>query len=598
MDLSTNIPEEDAGGKKKSRLNRPVSACETCRKLKTRCESVSGKKACRRCISLGIVCDLPGTDKGLPLEGMASFNDVDTKLASIEQKLEGVQNQISIAPEGIDARLAQLERSVEELGRLIRGAVHPSLSVHAISRPQQDTQHMPGSSTSVYLDDTVGNGIMRPVLLMRNLQTQFFGPKQDFSDEVLALGNVVSAGIIRASLSRHLIQMQVTSKFIKHYGFWISVNHKHDLPDDFERNHPLLFSTACLLASRFVPSIGRTASHEIYLMVRRLASSVVLKPPPLRYEELQGLLLLSMFSPTIQTAMPIDSWLMSALGINHATLHLNRSVDMILPGNSDYMLLPKLRIWNALCLTHIQRSMVQKKFVDYCYDILETPKSCFEDVKLSAEVLLYWETAHLLNQKQRMDESENPIFDELAEWKLSWKQVFDNPRSVTVRFSYMFCYLLLYRVSLRAQTSSIILKDAALKVSREILEVFQELDFTVILDLPDYYFFITVYAALTLCKFTISDPLIAMTQESLIDLAPNNEHIAFRFGTVLQEIRQKAAAAGTSVMNQTNREIGIDGLTSNEHYAWDVFMAAYYPRNMDTLDHGLDGTLLSDETQF
>lgn len=160
-----------------------------------------------------------------------------------------------------------------------------------------------------------------------------------------------------------------------------------------------------------------------------------------------------------------------------------------------------------------------------------------------------------------------------------------------MRFSYLFCYLLLYRVSLRAQASSIILKEAALKISREILGIFQDLDFTIILDLPDYYFFITIYAALTLCKFTISDPLIATTQESLMDLAPNDEHIAFRFGTVLGEIRQKAAAAGTPLTNQTNGGPDVDVLSSNEHYAWDVFMAGYYPQDMDS--PGRDNTLMA-----
>jgi hypothetical protein len=142
----------------------------------------------------------------------------------------------------------------------------------------------------------------------------------------------------------------------------------------------------------------------------------------------------------------------------------------------------------------------------------------------------------------------------------------------------MFCHLLLYRVSLRAQAPSIVFKEAALRVSRDILEKFQELDFTVILDLPDYYFFIVIYAALTLCKFIVSDPLIAMTQEWLEDLAPNEEHIAFRFGTVLREIRQKAAAVGTP-MDRIDDPDGLSS-TSNEHYAWDVFMAGFCPQNI------------------
>lgn len=145
-------------------------------------------------------------------------------------------------------------------------------------------------------------------------------------------------------------------------------------------------------------------------------------------------------------------------------------------------------------------------------------------------------------------------------------------------------------MSLRAQSSSEILKDAALKTSREILNLFQDLEFTKILDLPDYYFFITIYAALTLCKFTIADPLITTTQESLMDLAPNDEHIAFRFGTVLDQIRQKAAAAGT-LTDQLDGVPDVDAVTLNDHYAWDVLMAGFYPLNMDI--PGLDQSGLS-----
>jgi hypothetical protein len=68
--------------------------------------------------------------------------------------------------------------------------------------------------------------------------------------------------------------------------------------------------------------------------------------------------------------------------------------------------------------------MVQQKFVDYCYEILELPDSCFEDARLSAEVLIYWKTGHLLNYSHGLAEGENLIFDELVEWKSSWEQIF------------------------------------------------------------------------------------------------------------------------------------------------------------------------------
>jgi hypothetical protein len=142
-----------------------------------------------------------------------SFNTVQARLARIEQSLEGRQVDIARLPGDIDSRLARLERSIEELSGLIRGTIHaPAQGPPTASKPRQDTR-TPCSTTSVESNEKPGNGVTRPVLLVRNLQTQFFGPKRDFSDEVLTLGSVVSAGIIRMSLARHLIQMSVDPLF-------------------------------------------------------------------------------------------------------------------------------------------------------------------------------------------------------------------------------------------------------------------------------------------------------------------------------------------------------------------------------------------------
>jgi hypothetical protein len=59
-----------------------------------------------------------------------------------------------------------------------------------------------------------------------------------------------------------------------------------------------------------------------------------------------------------------------------------------------------------------------------------------------------------------------------------------------------------------------------------------------ILDSPDHNFFIVAYAALTLCKFTIDDPLIAKVRGFLFHLALNDEHIAYRFACIVRELQQ------------------------------------------------------------
>lgn len=289
--------------------------------------------------------------------------------------------------------------------------------------------------------------------------------------------------------------------FDEHYSQWISTPTSSSilLPQPHlsavSQQSPLLFSTACLLAARFHTyphSLPKSVGHEMYLLVRRLAAAVVLKPPPLRYNEVQALLLLAMFSPTVQTAMPIDSWLMSAIAISHVTLHIgmgksgggNSLVNMGRDetrhdadhdrGGSDQRI-QTLRLWNHLCLTHIQyisppklyvqsfqrpltwcrfsigngrQSMVQQKFIDHCTGLLQLQSlrinsridSYVGDCRLVAEVMLYWKTAQLLKdvQVQQPDPSgeckiaislpalttdcgdEELVFTELAAWRAEW----------------------------------------------------------------------------------------------------------------------------------------------------------------------------------
>ena len=135
---------------------------------------------------------------------------------------------------------------------------------------------------------------------------------------------------------------------------WISVYKLEDMPVDMEQRHPLLFSSACLLATRHVPRITKATVHEMYLRVRRLVASVVFKTPPLDYEALQALAVLSMFTPTIQTAMPIDSWMVSGIAMNHGTLSFGLSGSDFNVSQETQAQLRRLRIWNALCLTNVQ----------------------------------------------------------------------------------------------------------------------------------------------------------------------------------------------------------------------------------------------------
>ncbi|MBV36060.1 MAG: hypothetical protein CMP47_11525 [Rickettsiales bacterium] len=401
---------------------------------------------------------------------------------------------------------------------------------------------------------------------------------------------MVSTGILGASLANYLIRV-----FLQRLGKWIAVYSENDLPDDLEESHPLLFSAACLLASPHVPNVSKDTIQRTDILVRRLTASTILKTPVLSHESIQALLLLSMFSPTIQTTMPMDSWMLSGTSVNHAVLSFNLANPA--SEDDDDARLRNLRIWNALCLTNVQfsvgnarPSVVSQRFVDYCSQILDFQTSTMADAALFAEVLLYSRTEKMLNDVPMVTETHVvPVYRELEDWHASWKHVLGSfpPTYSKPDFSYDFCYLLLYRTALKANSDSTPVQEAITQTTSKILERFLNLDFSAALEMPDFFFFIVIYAALNLCKFAVGHHLIAATQQYLTDIAPNDEHIAYRFGAIIGELRRAAAEAGVSLSDNIEAEkafIAAQLIATEDGYTWQMLTTG----NLANLDFCLD----------
>lgn len=101
-----------------------------------------------------------------------------------------------------------------------------------------------------------------------------------------------------------------------------------------------------------------------------------------------------------------------------------------------------------------------------------------------------------------------------------------------------------------------------------------------ILDSPDHNFFIIAYAALTLCKFNIDDPLITKVRSFLFELSLNDEHIAYRFACIIRELQEAYARSQvtkeSTITNPVPLEMDDDG------------SSLLYSSLMDTLPEGYD----------
>ncbi|KAL1999876.1 hypothetical protein VTN02DRAFT_3858 [Thermoascus thermophilus] len=520
-------PGNDAA-RPRTRIRRSMTACNTCRKLKTRCDLEPRSHACRRCLSLRIDCELPE----------APDRYQDSALAWPEAS--------AVISSSIEERLSSLERSMGELTSMMRRILEhspnpsrssPSRSTMLARRFEvEDSPAEEGVHLSLY--------VPKPVHLIRELQSEFFGAKEDFTSEAHLLGDIVTKGLIDSKLAKRLIRL-----FVEHLGPWVSIHSTADLPPNLRQNEPFLFSTACLLASRYVSGIPLPVIHAMYLQVRRLSASVLWSAPPLKYESLQALTLLCLWTATVQTEVPMDSWLLSGISINHAIISFE-FLDRIPaePVVTDDML-KKLRLWNALCLTQLHFAIgnarpfnLQQKYLDHCSRILEHPGARFDDGRMVAEIQLYSITLSLQNNNQRMQRGDTE-YEEIAQWKTDWAHLFTDEPQSTLELGLWFCQLLLHRTSLRLQPDSEKLLPEILKNSSLILSRFLQIQPGIAVDFIDHIFFVVDYAALTLCEFNIMDPLIDQIQAFLIHLSPNEEHIAYRFACIINELKRRCTQA-------------------------------------------------------
>ncbi|OJJ44096.1 hypothetical protein ASPZODRAFT_829210 [Penicilliopsis zonata CBS 506.65] len=504
----------------KGRIRRSMTACNTCRKLKTRCDLDPRSHACRRCLSLRIDCELPETPERFQDNALA-WSDATGPIPFLEE------------------RLNSLERGMGDMTRMMRQMLDRSPNVSG-----SVASH---SSRGSDLDEaSLGDAALapKPVHLMRKLQAELFG---ETGQTTSCVGDFVSKGIIDSKLSLKLIRL-----FVENFGSWVSIDSPSDFQNELGQSDPLLFNTACLLAARYVPGIPAPVLHAMYVQVRLAAATLLWTTPPLPYETLQALTLLCLWSATVQKEPPMDSWLLSGISINHAIV----SFDFLNRAPTEYVvtdiMLQKLRLWNALCLTQLHFAIgnarpfnLQPKYLDHCSRILEHPSARFEDGKVVAEIQLYLITLKLQNNAQRMRfDSE---YDELEQWKSDWTHLFAGEQSSALELSFWFCQLLLHRTAMRLRTDPEKLLPDIVESARLIISRFLQIRSHAVLQMVDHAFFIVGYAALTLCDFSVLDPLIEQIQAFLLHLAPSEDHIAYRFSCIIGELKRRYTEGTESV---------------------------------------------------
>ncbi|EPS29021.1 hypothetical protein PDE_03967 [Penicillium oxalicum 114-2] len=518
MDDSQRMDSIGQESRPRGRIRRSMTACNTCRKLKTRCDLDPRGHACRRCLSLRLDCELPETQDRFQ-DSASTWSDANTAIPSIEE------------------RLVSLERGMGEMIHLMRQMVNqpspvagspPSLGARSVD----DVTSNDGWSASSFT--------LKPMQFMRDLQTECF--RDQLSTEADLMGDVVSQGIIDAKLSLKLIDL-----FIEYFSPWVSI----DLSSSIQRTDTLLFNTACLLASRYLPGMPANTIHEISMQVQHGVTKILWRRSHLTTDLLQSLALLCLYPTSGHKEGFMDGWLLSGISINHALTAFNFLGSVPTKSILTDEVLTQMRLWNTFCLTHLHAALgygrsvnVQQHHLDQCTRILDNPRATPEDGRIVAEIKLYRIALRIQHNIQRLRYTEGE-FEEIERWKMEWAHLIANDGPSTLELSIWFCQLILYRTASRLQPDSDrivaeICNNARLIISRSLRTRFSAAP-----GLIDNVYYILGYAALTLCDYTPSDPLIDQVRGFLLHLAPSSDHLAYRIACIVSEVQRRYSEAAS-----------------------------------------------------
>ncbi|KAJ5090237.1 Transcriptional activator of proteases prtT [Penicillium argentinense] len=511
-----SIVTDDAVGheRPRGRIRRSMTACNTCRKLKTRCDLDPRGHACRRCLSLRLECELPETPDRFQ-DNASTWSDANSSIPSIEE------------------RLLHLERGMGEMIHLMRQMVNHTSTIAGSGSPR--------SQVSRSVDESAGeNGALppftlKPVQLIRNLQVECFNGRDNLTPDTDLLGDVVSLGIIDAKLSYKLIEL-----FIEYYSPWMTIE-----STTIQRTDTLLFNTACLLASRYLPGMPASTTHDISLQVQHAVTKAMWRKSPLTNDVLQALALLCLYPTSGHKDGFIDGWLLSGISMNHALISFNFFSTLSNKSALTDEMLAQMRLWNTFCLTHLHSALgygrtvnVQPTYFDHCTRILDHPHATSDDGRIVAEIQLYRITLRLQNTPHRLRSAETE-YEEIERWKMDWAHLFSNEGKSTLELSIYFTHLILHRTTARLHSECDRLITTITTNARSIITRALQTRFAAAPGLIDNVYYILGYAALTLCDYTPSDPLIDQVRTFLLHLAPSSDHLAYRIACIV-EVQRRA----------------------------------------------------------
>ncbi|GAV53856.1 hypothetical protein ZYGR_0AK03580 [Zygosaccharomyces rouxii] len=480
--------------KKEFKGKRAVRACDTCRRLKTRCilSPIPNEFYCLRCESLKIRCSFqdmlgrpesrndepessdPETLKMLIKHGYGTkdaeitsklLHTINNNVSKVLQILEGSSNgkPMSAPPTAavpvphslpkVDLGVLDADKIMTPNARSMEG-FSPDLSS---SLQSTERRHIMPYLTSPYV-------LLSQMVSKENLPI----PVRKIYDSVEgppAVDDLVTINLI--TLPEALL---LVDSFRQHYGAWCSFPADQPIDELVEsirsKNGSLLLTTTCVLALRYTDRYHDLKTRVYKNLLYKLKSDLQLslKFMPQTTEFLQAIVILSLYSSSFSSdIMSLDAWYLSGIGLQqYITKNIQESLQTAL-GQRNYFedepseigAFTSLRIWNHLCLVHLthcvfsgRMCVVDEIRLDLCRRVLQMPKATNFDGRMVGEIALELILYNFMQQCQSAGsttpgESTNTLEDvkeDLKDWLEEWNYLFTQPITQFLKFAYHYGY--------------------------------------------------------------------------------------------------------------------------------------------------------------
>lgn len=528
-----DLIDEFNGSKKKSRRasntndkpkkKRKLFSCETCRKMKTKCNYAPNDSTCERCLRLSLSCQLP---TNLINNNMVINNSIEDNKhindAPPSQLISEQYNEVAVSfgdKEHIESR----SNSSEEVIFRLENKLDKLLEI--VQRPVASIQN---SKTSTASTPQVSNfnelaamlprrkDSFAPFNIISSVKTKLLGQRRESSQSqfINACNKFLSI-----YPPNEIEFLQLAKEFLEVAHFWIIPGGISVIDRDYVTEHPFISCVFIVLAMFSNKNYrGSKLQDEVYEHLNSMVSCIERKNP-LTDHDIEALLYVCMYG-----LCDFDTWMLSSLGLMHfvKSIDLRRIIESVVDENiyeADDLF--HLRIFNALCACNIQHAVCAGKPVmipDPWWKVHRIsvifPDATIGDAIKVAELELYKMLSVNLNDTDYFrkfncyrEEDDLLYFSDLVEWKYKWEKMITKDISRALLLSYQFSNILLSRKIIdndqeqENTRENKVACNTACRYSLNLLTTFIESKFESIKGAPKFQLNQIVYACITLFEY-------------------------------------------------------------------------------------------------